>query len=40
MMGYTNDIAWGLTTGFVDCYDPFIEEIRENKVKLILVSNH
>ena len=33
MMGYTNDIAWGLTTGFVDCYDLFIEEIRENESK-------
>lgn len=33
MMGYTEDIAWGLTTGFVDCYDLFIEEIKENKSK-------
>ena len=33
MMGYTNDIAWGLTTGFVDCYDLFIEEIKENESK-------
>ncbi len=31
MMGYTNDIAWGLTTGFVDCYDLFIEEIKDNE---------
>jgi len=27
MMGYTRDIAWGLTTGFVDCYDTYLEEI-------------
>ena len=33
MMGYTNDIAWGLTTGFIDCYDLYIEEIRENESK-------
>jgi len=33
MMGYTEDIAWGLTTGFVDCYDLFIEEIKENESK-------
>ena len=26
MMGTTRDIAWGLTTGFVDCYDVFVEE--------------
>ncbi|MDP6377392.1 MAG: penicillin acylase family protein [Pseudomonadales bacterium] len=29
MMGYTRDLAWGLTTGFVDCYDVYIEEIRD-----------
>mgnify|MGYP003300892114 FL=1 len=28
MMGYTKDIAWGLTTGFIDCYDLFIEKIK------------
>ena len=33
MMGYTNDIAWGLTTGFVDCYDLFVEEIRGDESK-------
>ena len=27
MMGYTKDVAWGLTTGFIDCYDLFIEKI-------------
>ena len=33
MMGYTKDIAWGLTTGFVDCYDLFIEKIEGDKYK-------
>jgi penicillin amidase len=28
MMGYTRDIAWGLTTGFVDCYDVYLERIQ------------
>jgi penicillin amidase len=28
MMGYTRDIAWGLTTGFVDCYDVYVEELK------------
>ncbi len=28
MMGYTRDVAWGLTTGFVDCYDVFVEQLR------------
>ena len=28
MMGYTRDIAWGLTTGFVDCYDVYVEQVR------------
>ena len=28
MMGYTKDVAWGLTTGFIDCYDLFIEKIK------------
>ena len=28
MMGYTRDVAWGLTTGFVDCYDVYIEQLR------------
>jgi len=28
MMGYTRDVAWGLTTGFVDCYDVYIERLR------------
>ena len=28
MMGYTRDIAWGLTTGFVDSYDVYIEKLR------------
>ena len=28
MMGYTRDIAWGLTTGFVDCYDVYVEQLK------------
>ena len=31
MMGYTKDVAWGLTTGFIDCYDLFIEKIKGNE---------
>ncbi len=31
MMGYTKDVAWGLTTGFIDCYDLFIEKIKGDK---------
>jgi len=31
MMGYTRDIAWGLTTGFIDCYDLYVEKIKENQ---------
>ncbi|MEM8768579.1 MAG: penicillin acylase family protein, partial [Pseudomonadota bacterium] len=31
MMGYTRDIAWGLTTGFVDCYDVYLERIRNDE---------
>ncbi|MDA1075386.1 MAG: penicillin acylase family protein [Proteobacteria bacterium] len=31
MMGYTRDIAWGLTTGFVDCYDVYVEQIRNDQ---------
>ena len=33
MMGYTSEIAWGLTTGFVDCYDLFIEEMNANQYR-------
>jgi penicillin amidase len=33
MMGFTPDIAWGLTTGFVDCYDLFIEEVKDDKYR-------
>jgi len=29
MMGYTRDIAWGLTTGFVDTYDIYVEQLRD-----------
>lgn len=31
MMGYTRDIAWGLTTGFVDTYDVYLERIRDGR---------
>jgi penicillin amidase len=27
MMGFTNELAWGLTTGFIDSYDLFVEQI-------------
>ena len=27
MMGFNNDLAWGLTTGFIDCYDLFVEQV-------------
>ena len=33
MMGYTSEIAWGLTTGCVDCYDLFIEEMNANQYR-------
>ena len=33
MMGYTRDIAWGLTTGFVDCYDVYMEEVDGDRVR-------
>jgi len=33
MMGFTNELAWGLTTGFVDCYDLFIEQVKEDQYK-------
>ena len=33
MMGYTRDIAWGLTTGFVDCYDTYVEEIEADECR-------
>jgi penicillin amidase len=32
MMGTTRDISWGLTTGFVDCYDVYIEQVRKGEV--------
>jgi len=32
MMGYTRDIAWGLTTGFVDCYDVYVEQLRASAI--------
>jgi penicillin amidase len=27
MMGTTRNIAWGLTTGFIDCYDVYLERL-------------
>ncbi len=33
MMGYNRDLAWGLTTGFVDCYDTYIEEIKDQQYR-------
>ena len=33
MMGFTNELAWGLTTGFVDCYDLFIEQVKEDQYR-------
>ena len=30
-MGFTNNVAWGLTTGFIDCYDLFAERIEEER---------
>jgi penicillin amidase len=29
MMGYTRDLAWGLTTGFVDSFDVYVERTRD-----------
>jgi penicillin G amidase len=31
MMGYNRDISWGLTTGFVDCYDIYLEQIEDDR---------
>ena len=33
MMGYTRDVAWGLTTGFTDNYDVYIEEVDDGRVR-------
>ncbi len=33
MMGYTRDVAWGLTTGFIDSYDVYIERVHGNRVR-------
>ena len=33
MMGYTRDLAWGLTTGFVDCYDIYLEQTRSDEYR-------
>ena len=33
MMGYTRDVAWGLTTGFVDNYDVYVEEVDGDRVR-------
>lgn len=29
MMGYNRHLAWGLTTGFIDCYDTYMERIKD-----------
>ena len=33
MMGYTRDVAWGLTTGFTDNYDVYIEEVDGDRIR-------
>lgn len=33
MMGFTNELAWGLTTGFIDCYDVFVEQVEHNRYR-------
>ncbi len=33
MMGYTRDVAWGLTTGMIDNYDVYIEEIDGDRIR-------
>ena len=33
MMGYTRDLAWGLTTGMIDNYDVYIEEVDGDRVR-------
>lgn len=33
MMGYTRDIAWGLTTGRIDSEDVYIEEVEGDQVR-------
>ena len=33
MMGYTRDVAWGLTTGRIDNYDVYIEQVRGDRIR-------
>ncbi|MDG1441890.1 MAG: penicillin acylase family protein [Pseudomonadales bacterium] len=33
MMGHNRDVSWGLTTGFVDTYDVFVEQQAPTKAK-------
>ena len=33
MMGYTRDVAWGLTTGFTDNYDVYVEDVDGDRVR-------
>ena len=33
MMGFTNELAWGLTTGFIDCYDLFVEQVEQGQYR-------
>ena len=33
MMGYTRDVAWGLTTGMIDNYDVYIEQLDGDRIR-------
>jgi penicillin amidase len=33
MMGFSNELAWGLTTGFIDCYDLFVEQVDQGSYR-------
>ena len=33
MMGYTRDLAWGLTTGMIDTYDVYVEAVNGDRVR-------
>ena len=33
MMGYTRDVAWGLTTGMIDNYDVYVEEVDGDRIR-------
>ncbi len=38
MMGFNQDIAWGLTTGFIDTYDVFVERDADFQKRQIPIS--